>query len=107
MASEELMQISRDEAERMRLLSEEKYILDMQSRRAEGRKEGRKEGIEIGREEGIEIGVERGRAEGIARKDAEIAQIKKEIARNLKASGVSLDIIAQSTGLSLEEIEEL
>jgi len=83
MASEELMQISRDEAERMRLLSEEKYILDNQSLRAEGIKIGRKES------------------------EAEIAQIRIETARTLKSAGVSLDIISQSTGLSLEEIAEL
>ena len=91
MASEELMQISRDETERMRLLSEEKYILDNQSKLVSAERKGREEGIEIGR----------------AENKAEIAQNKKEIARNFKASGVSLDIISQSTGLTLEEIAEL
>ena len=103
MASEELMQISRDEEERARLLSEEKHILDNQSLRAEGRKEGRAEG----REEGIEIGLERGRAEEIAKKDAEIAQSKMEIAKKLKLAGASPDLITQSTGLTLEAVVEL
>jgi len=125
MASEELMRISRDEAERMRLLSEEKYILDNQSRRAEGIKIGRKESeaeiaqkdaeiaeknSEIAKKDAestkkdIEIAEKNSE---IAQKDAKITQIQKETARNLKAASVSLDIISQSTGLSLEEIEEL
>ena len=111
MASEELMQISRDEAERMRLLSEEKYILDNQSRRAEGIKIGRKESEAEIAQKDAEIALKNAeitkRDTEIAKKDAEIAQSKIEIARNFKASGVSLDIIAQNTGLSLEEIEEL
>jgi len=63
MASEVLLTISRDEAERARLLSEEKYQLDLQSklvhakRQGEqiGRKEGRKEGHKEGRNEIIEL----------------------------------------------------
>jgi predicted transposase/invertase (TIGR01784 family) len=47
MASEVLMSISRNEEERMRILSEEKYILDRQSEKAYERKEGRKEILEL------------------------------------------------------------
>jgi predicted transposase/invertase (TIGR01784 family) len=46
MANEVLMSISRNEDERMRILSEEKYLLDRQSEKAYERKEGRKEGSE-------------------------------------------------------------
>ena len=56
--------------------------------RGEGRLEGRAEGREEGRAEG--------RAEG-----------KLEDAQNLKRLGVSVDIIAKATGLSVEEIEAL
>ena len=45
-----------------------------------------------GREEGVEIGL------GIK---------ALEIAKNLKASGMSLEFISQNTGLSLEEIAEI
>ena len=92
MASEELMRISRDEEERARLTSELKYLLDMQSYQTELKRSEQRV-----REKEAEI----------AEKDAKIAQIQIETARTLKAADVSLDIIAQSTGLSLEEIEEL
>ena len=68
------------------------------------REEGREEGIEIGVEKGIEIGLEKGKIEGKAEGEYNKAL---EIARNLKANGLSTALIAQSTGLSLKEIENL
>ena len=120
MASEELMKISRDEEERARLTSELKYILDMQSYQTEikrGEQRVREKEAEIA-EKDAEIAEKNSeiaqKDTEIAQKDAEIAKneaqiakIQKETARNFKAAGVSLDIISQSTGLSLEEIEEL
>jgi hypothetical protein len=44
MASEVLMTISRDEVERARLRSEEKYVLDTQSKLVNAKREGRQEG---------------------------------------------------------------
>ena len=44
MASEVLMTISRDEVERARLRSEEKYVLDTQSKLTDAKREGRREG---------------------------------------------------------------
>ena len=60
----------------------------------------RKEGIEEGIQKGIEKGIEKGRKEGA---------IEERIrnAKNLKALGVSAEIISQSTGLSKEEIDRL
>ena len=58
--------------------------------------EGRAEGIAEGKAEGI---VE-GRAEGKAEQ-------QRLIAINLKQNGVDPLIIARSTGLSIEEIEQL
>ena len=58
--------------------------------------EGRSEGRERGREEGIEIGVEKGRY-------AE----RREMAKALKNNGASLDLIANVSGLSEEEIRNL
>ncbi|WP_410542463.1 Rpn family recombination-promoting nuclease/putative transposase [Wolbachia endosymbiont of Tetranychus urticae] len=66
----------------------------------EGRQEGRQEGIQIGEERGIQIGEERGREEGEMK--AKIA-----VAQNLLKAGVSVDIISQSTGLSIDEIKKL
>ena len=56
MAAEVLQSISRDEAERLRLMSEEKNQLDLQSEfvyaRREGLQEGRLEGRREGKQEG-------------------------------------------------------
>ncbi|MDG7055184.1 MAG: transposase, partial [Wolbachia endosymbiont of Menacanthus eurysternus] len=63
---------------------------------------------EKGRQEGIQIGEERGKQEGIqighekGRKEREI-----EVAKNLLKAGVSIDIIAQTTGLPKAEIVQL
>ena len=50
------------------------------------------EGIQIGRDEGIQIGRQ---------------QTLASVALNLKAQHVPLDVIASSTGLSIQEIENL
>ena len=63
---------------------------------AEGRAEGLAEGLAEGRAEGLAEGREEGRAEGVM-----------ETARNLKQLGLSLDMIAQATGLSHKELESL
>jgi len=47
MASEVLLNISRDEAERARLMSEYKYQLDMQSKLVHAKREGRQEVVEL------------------------------------------------------------
>ena len=60
----------------------------MATARQEGREEGLKEGEEIGRKEGREEAI-------------------LQNARNLKQLGVSMTIIAQATGLSEEEIQQL
>ena len=51
----------------------------------------REEGKEMGREEGLQKGEEKGRIEE-----------KFVIAHNLKAAGISADIILQTTGLNME-----
>ena len=54
------------------------------------------QGLEQGREQGREQGLEQGREQG-----------KQEVAKNLKAMGLSSDNIMKATGLSIEEIEKL
>ena len=57
---------------------------------------------------GMAAGMQQGLAEGKAEGLAEGEKLKQlEIARNMKTLGISADIIAQSTGLSLEEVEHL
>lgn len=51
-------------------------------------------------ERGLKKGMAQGMAKGMAKKSAEIA-------RNLKAAGLSRELIAQTTGLSFAEIDEL
>lgn len=69
-------------------------VLD--SAKLEGLIEGREEGREIGREEGREIGREIGREEG-----------RLLIARNMKTKGLDNTMIADITGLTAEEINNL
>ena len=59
---------------------------------------------EEGRDEGIGIGMERGREEGIEIGDL---NARREIAKALKNNGASLDLIANVSGLSEEEIRNL
>ena len=59
---------------------------------ADGEKDGYDKGERAGREEG--------RSEGAAQKE-------REIAKNLKNSGIPINVIAKNTGLTLEEIEAL
>lgn len=68
------------------------------------RLEGLEEGREKGRAEGRIEGRAEGRAEGLAEGER---RKQKEIARNLKANGVAIEIIEQATGLSLEDINNL
>lgn len=56
--------------------------------------------LERAKKEGIEKGIEKGILEERKRKNTEIAQ-------NLKKAGVDTKIIAEATGLSLAEIENL
>ena len=84
MASEVLFEISKDEIERARLLSELKYELDMQSLRVTAEREGRKEGLEEGRKE-----------ERIA------------IAKNALANGLTIETIHKLTGLDIDNIRKL
>ncbi|MCP4153212.1 MAG: hypothetical protein GY757_36110 [bacterium] len=61
-----------------------------------GLKKGKKEGKEEGLKEGIKKGIKKGKEE-----------MAKEIARNFKNKGVDIEIIVQSSGLSIKEIEAL
>ncbi|MBO5988463.1 MAG: hypothetical protein J6Q03_03160, partial [Paludibacteraceae bacterium] len=64
------------------------------------KKEGLAEGEAIGIQKGEAIGIEKGRAEGEA-----IAMQK--MAKRLKSQGVPADVIAEASGLTIEEIEKL
>ena len=71
-------------------------------------KERERIGIEQGRSEGLAegeaIGLKKGRNEGLVEG---AAQKQREIAKNLKHAGIPLDVIAENTGLTAKEIENL
>ena len=58
--------------------------------------EAREEGLERGIEKGLEQGLERGRHEG-----------QLELIRKMLSNGLSLEVVSDATGLSLEELEAL
>jgi predicted transposase/invertase (TIGR01784 family) len=95
-AEEKMGFISRDKealrAYQMRELALSDWNSGLKHAREEGMQEGMVKGIVKGREEGIR--------EGIVKKALEIA-------RNLKGLGVPGEQIAHTTGLSLEDIEQL
>ena len=57
-------------------------------------------GREEGRAEGLAKGLAKGREEGLAKG-------REETARNMKAKGLPVDLIAECSGLSPEEISQL
>ena len=63
-------------------------------------KERERIGIEQGRAEGHAAGLSEGRSEGAA-------QEKRAIAKNFKHAGIPVDVIAENTGLTAEEIAAL
>ena len=65
-----------------------------------GIKEGMEKGMKEGLEKGMEKGMEKGLKEGEKKKSLEVA-------KKLLAYNTPLDIITNSTGLSIEEIKKL
>lgn len=66
----------------------------------EGHLEGLEKGLEEGREEGRKEGRKEGREEG--RREGQV-----NIAKKLKESGITADMIAKCTGISIEEVQNL
>ena len=80
-------------------LSHEISIKEERARK-QGYEEGHLEGLEKGLEEGREKGREEGREEG--RREGQV-----NIAKKLKESGITADMIAKCTGISIEEVQNL
>jgi predicted transposase/invertase (TIGR01784 family) len=91
----EFLKLSKDEqfAYQQDLKSRLDYINVLRYAKESAEREGFSKGKEEGLKEGIEKGIE---------KKAQI-----EIAKNLLNSGVNIELIIQSTGLSRKKIEEL
>ena len=74
----------------------------------EGFDDGKAEGEKIGEARGRSEGLEQGRTEGLAEGEASgRAERELEMAKALKGKGVAIEIIAETSGLSKEEIEKL
>ena len=81
---------------------------DLRNQMAWARKEAIEEGLAEGREKGIIEGRAEGRAEERAEGRAEgITQARQEMAEKLLAKGMSVDDIADVTGISPEEIRKI
>ena len=75
--------------------------------RKEEREEALKEGRLIGHEEGHAKGHEQGRVVGREEGCEKAFQDKLQTVANLKKLGVSIEIIAQATSLSVNEINKI
>ena len=73
-----------------------------------GLKRGREEGLAKGLAKGRAEGLAKGREEGLAKGRAEgLTKGRAETARNMKADGMSIELIQKYSGLSPEEIAHL
>ena len=102
---EELREIAGDDKEALKIVDElERLGLNDKFGLAYDNEMMQKKMINTARNWGYDDGKEAGKAEGIE----EGAKAEKiEIAKNLLKSKVSFDLVSESTGLSVEEIEEL
>ena len=119
MAQEILRKATEEEILRERALAREKFLRDklhMETRYGHGLEEGHAKGLEEGHAKGLEEGHAKGLEEGHAKgleeghaKGLEEGRKEKtlEIAGNFKKAGIPIEVIAENTGLTIEEIEKL
>ena len=86
------------------LIAEYDYETDIAVQRAEERELAFTQGISQGISQGRSEGLVQGRSEGIAQGSY---QTKLETAKNLLGLGLSIENIAQATGLSQAEVEAI
>jgi hypothetical protein len=87
-----------------RIIDENNIELLKREWRDEGVKRGIKKGMKEGMEKGIKEGIEKGIKEGVNKGQHQKAL---EIAKALKASGMTIEQIAQLTSLTLDELNKL
>ena len=80
--------------ERIRI--QENYDMTMETAIDEAREEGLEQGLAQGLERGLVQGIERGRNEE-----------RLQLIRKMFSGGMTLELISDMTGLSIEEIEAL
>ena len=86
------------------LIAEYDYETDIAVQRAEEREIAFAQGISQGISQGRSEGLVQGRSEGIAQGSY---QTKIETAKNLLGLGLSIENIAQATGLTQAEVEAI
>jgi predicted transposase/invertase (TIGR01784 family) len=84
--------IAQNPEDRIRYESRLKGLRDYHSGLAAERHVGRQEGVQIGRQEGVQIGRQ---------------ETQREIAMTLLSQGVSIEVIATATGLTVDAIKNL
>lgn len=68
----------------------------------------REEGLAEGRAEGLTQGLTQGRAEGLTQGRAEgRAEAKKDIVKSMLSNGLSVELAAKYSGLTVEEVESI
>ena len=72
------------------------YFNTIESAKKQAAEEAMEKGMEKGLEKGMKKGMEKGRAEE-----------QRKLAKGFKEAGIAVSIIAEVTGLSIEEIEAL
>ena len=95
-ANEELEKISADKHEQYLAHLRQKHIMDTKAVEEYGYLKGKKEGREEGNAEGEAIGEARGEARG-----------KKEMIKSMLKKGISIEVVADISKLSIEEIEKI
>ncbi len=98
--ADSIEELNNDREVRARIRSQKKYEYEMRARFAADTEKAKEEGMAIGLEEG----KAQGKAQGIVEGENSKA---REIAKNLKLIGLSIEDIVKSTGLTREEIESL
>ena len=115
---------AREKLDRMRMGRDEgvlydRYLMDraiLRNQMTTARGEGYLDGVNQGMTEGLEKGMAQGIAQGIAQGMAQgmkkgmaqgMVTANRENARRMMADGMTTDLIAKYTGLSIEEIEGL
>lgn len=93
---EACLKVYRDNYNTWNYMKEQALKEGLEEGLAKGLAKGIAKGIEQGIEQGIEIGVNKGKKEN-----------SYDIARKMKQKGLSVDMIAECTGLSNSEIEKL
>ena len=94
-----------DDEERKHMMSVEDEMRFVYERKLERElKEGLEKGLEQAKKQGLEQGLEQGLKQGL---EQGIELKAQEMARALKDRGISIEIIAETSGLSREEIDKL